>query len=104
MITFFCRLVPPRATFALDMSPAEGRMMQEHAGYWHGLMRQGKVVAFGLVGDPAGAYGIGILEVVDEAEARELTANDPTIRSGLGFRYEIHPMPRGAVHPPARGA
>ncbi len=99
MPTYFCRLIPPRPTFAQDLSPAEGQVMQEHAGYWHGLMKQGKVVTFGLVADPAGAYGIGILEAVDEAEVRALTADDPAMRSGRGFRYEIHLMPRGAVHP-----
>lgn len=59
-----------------------------------------EVVAFGVVADPAGAFGIAIIEVADEDEARRLTANDPTIRSGRGFSYEMLPMPRGAVHPP----
>jgi hypothetical protein len=104
MVTFFCRLIPPRTTFAKDLSPDEAQLMQEHAGYWHGLMKHGKVVAFGLVGDPAGAYGIGILEVADEAEVRKLTADDPTRLSGRGFRYEVHPMPRGAVHLPTIAA
>jgi len=36
--------------------------------------------------------------VEDEVEARALTAGDPVILSGRGFRYEMHVMPRGAVH------
>src|SRR5215510_10693733 len=102
--TFFCRLVPPRASFAHDMSPAEAKAMQEHAIYWRDWMGKGNVVVFGLVGDPAGAFGIVVLEVTDETEARQLTDNDPAIRAGHGLRYEIHPMPRGAVYPPKGAA
>ncbi len=104
MTTYFCRLIPPRPSFAQDLDAEEARLMGEHAAYWREWMRKGKVVAFGVVADPAGAYGIGIIEVTDEAEARSLTAGDPTIVSGRGFRHELHLMPRGAVHPPAAGA
>jgi uncharacterized protein YciI len=100
MMTFFCKLLPPRPTFTLDISEAELKLMQEHAVYWRGLMAKGLVVAFGMVADAAGAYGVGIVEVESEADVQRLTANDPTIRSGQGFRFAIHPMPRGAVHPP----
>ncbi|MGH7711617.1 MAG: YciI family protein [Gemmatimonadaceae bacterium] len=99
MAAFFCKLIPPRATFAQDMSEAEATVMQEHAAYWHDFMSKGRVLAFGLVGDPAGAYGIGIVEVDNDAEVRALTANDPTILSGRGFRFEVYPMPLGAAHP-----
>jgi len=98
MQTYFCKLVPPRSTFVQDLTPAEGKAMQEHAVYWKDAMSKGKVALFGLVGDPAGAFGIGILEVADLSEARRLTENDPAVLQIPGARYEIHPMPRGAVH------
>jgi uncharacterized protein YciI len=100
MSTFFCKLVPPRPTFAQDITPTERELMQEHGRYWHGCMQQGKVIAFGMVADPAAGFGMGIVEVADEAEARALTDADPVVRAGRGFRYEIYVMPRGAVHPP----
>ena len=96
--TFFCKLNAPRPTFGQDMTPDEGRLMQEHAVYWRDWMAQGKVVTFGVVGDPAGVFGIGVIEVDDDAEARRLTDGDPVIRAGRGFRYDVHPMPFGAVH------
>jgi hypothetical protein len=74
--------------------------MADHAAYWRGWMAKGHVVAFGVVADPAGVYGIGIVEVGDEAEVRRLTENDPTILHGEGFRFDVHLMPHGAVHPP----
>ena len=38
-----------------------------------------------------------IVKAKDEAEADALRVNDPTIKSGLGFRYEIHPMPNAVL-------
>jgi len=98
MNTYYCKLIPPRATFLADLDDDERRLMQAHGAYWHGCMQQGKAVVFGVVADPAAAFGVGIIEVEDEVEARALTAADPVILSGRGFRYEMHEMPRGAVH------
>ena len=99
MRTYFCKLLPPRPTFAQDMTPAEGALMQQHAVYWREWMARGRVITFGVVADPAGVFGVGIVEVEDESEVRDLTDNDPTIRAGQGFRFDVHPMPFGAVHP-----
>ncbi len=98
---FYCKLVAPRSTFVQDISAAEAAVMNQHAVYWKGLIDRGiTVLALGLVLDPAAAFGVGILGVASEAEARTLTAEDPAIRADLGFRYEIHPMPRGVMHSP----
>jgi hypothetical protein len=96
--TFFCKLTPPRATFVQDMTGEEGALMQQHAVYWRELMEEGRVVTFGVVADPAGVFGIGVVEVADEAEVRHLTDGDPVIGSGRGFSYDVYPMPFGAVH------
>jgi hypothetical protein len=95
MTTFFCRLNPPRSTFASDMTPDEAALMREHAEYWRRGRTPGHVKAFGLVADPQGAYGIGIVEFSDEAQARRFTANDPVIHAGRGFHYDVSPMPLG---------
>lgn len=101
MLTFFCRLNPPRPTFALDMTADEGELMRRHAVHWREAMGRGQVVAFGLVGDPKGPFGIGIVQVEDEAAARAFTDADPVVASGRGFHYDILPMPYGVVHPGA---
>lgn len=100
MTVFFCKLVPPRPTFAADLSPAEADVMKRHALYWQDLIARGAVrmFALGLVIDPAGAFGIGVMEREDAAAVRELTDRDPAITAGIGMRYEIHPMPRGVMH------
>ena len=97
MPAFYCKLVPPRASFAQDMSPEEAQAMQAHGAYWRGLLAGGQVVVFGLVGDPRGAFGVGIIEVDDPNEVTRMTEQDPAILAGHGHQYEIHPMPFGAV-------
>ena len=101
MLTFFCRLNPPRPTFAHDMTLEEGELMRRHAEHWKDAMARGQVVAFGLVGDPSGPFGIGILQVADEAAAHAFTAQDPVVVANRGFRYDVLLMPFGVVHPGA---
>jgi hypothetical protein len=36
---------------------------------------------------------VAIVEVEDEADARALAANDPTIKSDRNFKFEIYSMP-----------
>jgi uncharacterized protein YciI len=73
--------------------------MHDHAAYWRNWMAKGNVIAFGPVLDAAGAYGIGIVQFADDGAVRSFADNDPTIKAGVGFRIEIHPMPRGVITP-----
>ena len=43
---------------------------------------------------PKALWGVGIVEVADEPDARAIGKNDPAVKAGLTF--EIYPMP-GAV-------
>jgi uncharacterized protein len=86
---FFLKLVPARPTFAQDMSAEERAIMQEHVGYWSELMKQGKVHVYGPVLDPAGVYGIGIVEADSMAEVDELIELDPATKIN---RYEVFAM------------
>jgi hypothetical protein len=95
---FFWKLIPPRPTFAADMTGAEASLMQQHAAYWKAWMDKGRVAAFGLVDAPEGVYGIGIV-LADDAELEALRTNEPTIRAGVGFRFEAYPMPLATVRP-----
>lgn len=94
---FLCRLIPPRPTFATDMTPAEGEVMQHHVAYWSEQLAKGKLVVFGPVADPAGSWGMAVAAVRDEAEIRALQARDPAIESIHGMRYETLAMPT-AIH------
>jgi uncharacterized protein len=99
MPVHLCRLLAPRAGFPGDMTPAEAALMREHAAYWGGLVERGLAVAFGPVLDPAGVWGLAIVDVPDDATATRLTADDPVIRAGAGFRFETYPMPQAVLRP-----
>jgi uncharacterized protein YndB with AHSA1/START domain len=94
---FLFRLLPPRPTFMQDITKEEFEVMQLHSVYWRGQLAAGKVVVFGPVADPAGGWGMGILNLEDPTEVDGLLANDPVSLSERGFRYEVLPMVR-AVH------
>jgi uncharacterized protein len=94
MMGFVFRLIPPRPSFPLDMSTDERATMMAHVGYWSTLIGEGRVLAFGPVDDPDGAYGIGIVVTESRSQAEKLRDGDPAIRSPHGFRTEIAPMLR----------
>jgi hypothetical protein len=91
---FLCRLIPPRPSFAKDMTPSEASAMHEHVAYWTELLGKGKAIAFGPVMDPKGPWGVGIVSVSDKKELAELQANDPAIRARIGLSYEAFEMPQ----------
>jgi uncharacterized protein len=101
MKCYFFKLVPPRPSFPLDMSPQEAQLMQQHAAYWSGLMQQGKVHAFGPVADSAGPYGMAVVELADGEDPQALGAADPVVAGGIGFKLDVSPMPALVV--PGRG-
>jgi uncharacterized protein YndB with AHSA1/START domain len=94
---FFCRLIAPRPSFAMDMNEEERAVMQEHGQYWRGKQQAGLVVVFGPVADPQGPWGLGIVRAADEAALREFQDGDPAIRSGRGFSYVYLPMMQAVV-------
>jgi uncharacterized protein YciI len=93
---FYVRLIPPRPTFASDLSADERALMQQHGGYFRSLFDQGKVLIFGPVLDPTDNFGMAVLEVEDLAEAERCLAKDPSVLAGLN-RFRISPMVVGAA-------
>ena len=96
---FYTRLHGPRADFARTMTPAEGSLMREHSAYLRAFAEKRWAVAFGPVADPQGAFGVGLWEVPDDVDVAAICAADPVIKSGSGFRYELHPMPSLVTRP-----
>lgn len=99
---FYIRLIPPRPTFASDMNAEERALMQQHVAYFRGLFDQGKVLIFGPVLDPTDNFGMGVLEVRDSSEAKELMDNDPTVLAGMNT-IKISPMVVGAARGKEQG-
>ena len=93
---FFYKLIPPRTTFASDMSAAERDLMEQHVRYWTKLTEQGLAIVFGPVADPRGTWGMAIVEAVDASAVEGLGQEDPPVKAGLST-FEIYPMRLGAI-------
>ena len=96
---YLYKLIPPRTTFPVDMSPAEGEIMEAHFGYWAAAIAERKAVAYGPVMDPTGTYGIAVVEATDDKAAEGVVSRDPAIQSPAGFTFELHPMEGAIVRP-----
>ena len=99
MPQFLCRLQPPRKTFGVDMTPEERDVMRAHADYWLPHVGAGTVIAMGPVADPAGIWGVAIVNAPSPAWLEAAQAGDPAILSGRGFSYENFSMPAVQVAP-----
>ena len=89
---YLYKLIPPRPSFALDMTSDEASVMGAHGEYWQALLEAGHAVVFGPVLDPAGGWGLAVVEAPDEETVRQYGAADPAVRSGLGT-FEVFAMP-----------
>lgn len=92
MAFYLLKLIPPRPSFPADASTAEMDAMGRHADYIHHHVDAGTVFAAGPVMDPAGTWGVAIIQAEDADAVAELCAGDPVIKAGLGFRWEVLPM------------
>ena len=88
---YYFKLIPPRPTFPHDITGEERALMEEHGAYFRQNFDLGKLLLYGPVMAQNGAFGVGILEVADAAEARRFGENDPSVLGGLN-RFEIYPM------------
>ncbi len=98
-LRYLLRLLPPRSSFATDMTPQEQAAMQAHAGYWSAQMDAGRAILFGPVLDAAGVWGLLALEVESEQEMHALKDADPALRGIAGMRWEVLPFLQSAARP-----
>jgi uncharacterized protein YciI len=87
---FFFKMIPPKPTFAADLTDERWNLMLLHTQYWMARQEKGEVVVFGQLMGSEGAYGIGIISAADEAGARAFAEGDPITKAG--FRCEISPI------------
>ena len=88
---YFFKLIPPLPTFPHDMTDEERLLMEEHGRYFQEQFAAGTILLFGPVMATGGAFGLAVLEVDNEAEARQFGEGDPSVRAGLN-KFELYPM------------
>ncbi len=87
---FFMRL-PPRPTFAQDMTAEERALMQQHVDYVGEAFNKGRVLIYGPVMATAGPFGMAVLEMPDAAAVQRFGDEDPSVKAGLNT-FEFYPM------------
>jgi uncharacterized protein len=92
---FLYKLIPPRPTFDRDMTEAEAAIMGQHVAYWQEQIERGTAIVFGPVADPAGAWGLAVVDAESEEDVRALGLADPAVTRQVA-RFEVCAMP-GAI-------
>ena len=95
---FVYKLIPPRPTFAFDMTEDEAAVMREHGAYWQELAQRGTAVVFGPVNDPAGTWGLAVVEAPSEEHVEQLGRRDPAVTSETAT-FQVCPMPVAILRP-----
>ena len=88
---FLIRIEPVRAGFVENATKEEERVMGEHFVYLKKLLAAGKIVVAGPSINGPKTFGIIIVEVGHEAEARAIMEGDPSYKAGIQ-RGEILPF------------
>lgn len=91
MSFFGYRFTPRRPDFMHTATDEENAVMRAHIEYWTELARQGTAIVFGPVLDPAGVWGVAVIEVDTEAQAQAIRAADPVVIADLG-PVDVLPM------------
>lgn len=80
-LEFMYIIRPHKENFVETMTEEEANIMGIHFGYLEDLHKQGKLILAGPV--TTGEFGVAILEVDSEDEARYIMENDPAVINGV---------------------
>jgi uncharacterized protein YciI len=87
---YFVRLLGTRPGWPNDMTSREEKIMDEHFEYLKRLTEAGKVLMAGpCFTEPP--FGLIVLNVADEAEARTIMDIEPSVTGGV-HTYEMFPL------------
>lgn len=86
---FLYTIVPCRKTLIEDMSAVEAAVLDEHFAYLKAALSDGRLVLAGPCLD--GEFGIVVLQMSGEEEARCFMAADPVVAGGI-MTATLHPF------------
>ena len=98
---FVIRIQPVRATFVNDATQEESKTMGVHFEYLKKLVAEGKVVLAGPSINGEKTFGLIIVEVDTEAEARAILEGDPSYKAGIQIG-EVFPFTLALIRESAR--
>ena len=90
-MTWLVVLRPVRAEMPFEPTEEEARIVSSHYEYLVRLREAGKLVVAGPSIVEGDTFGIGVLDVDEEAEARAIVDADPAVTGGV-MTAELRPM------------
>jgi uncharacterized protein len=90
-MSFLVLLRPTRDEMPFEPTDEESRIVGEHYAYLQQLRADGKLVVAGPSIVRGDVFGIGVLDVDDEAEVHAIVESDPAVATGT-MTAEIRPM------------
>lgn len=76
--------VVPRLVKAKGWTDADNKIVEQHVQQLQRLLTKGQLILAGrTLNEDEAAFGIVILEVESEAEARQLMESDPAVKAGI---------------------
>jgi len=89
---FYAVIRPYRQDFITNPKEEEEKIMSDHFEYLKSLLKQKKLFFAGPTLIPEDPFGIIILEVETEEEAKRLLENDPSVRLGIQKIEDFRPI------------
>jgi uncharacterized protein len=96
MTWYLYRLIPPRPDFGSTMTDSERAAMGEHVVYWTSHLDAGKAIIFSPVADPAGDWGMAVVNANSYGEIQKMGEHDPAVVAGVA-RYDALVLPAAIV-------
>ncbi len=85
MNSYFCKYITPRPNFFATRTPVEASIMSDRDVWQTMLLNLGLIAAHGPGCDASGTYNVTIYTLATYEDVRDVTAEDPLIRSGIGI-------------------
>ena len=89
---FYAVIKPYRQDFIINPREEEDKIMSAHFYYLQSLLKQKKLYLAGPTLIPEDPFGLIILEVKTEEEARSLLKDDPSVKAGIQKIADLRPI------------
>ncbi|MFW9819040.1 MAG: YciI family protein [Candidatus Thorarchaeota archaeon] len=89
---FYAIIKPYRQDFITNPKEKENNIMSEHFIYLKSLLKQKKLILAGPTLIPDDPFGLIILEVNTEEEAKDLLENDPSVKAKIQNVVDLRPI------------
>ncbi|MHA1367101.1 MAG: YciI family protein [Candidatus Heimdallarchaeota archaeon] len=102
-VEYYIAIIKPvREDFMKNWTEADEKIMGEHFEYLKKLLAAGELVLAGPALNEDKPFGLVILKCNSLEKAKEIMANDPSVKSGVQNLKLVEPFRMSLYHPPEK--